>query len=287
MNAIDTSIKTIASATGIDARYILAIMLQESGGCVRVHTTNWGVRNPGLMQDHNGDASCNEGGIQDPCPDATIHQMIVDGVMGTRFGDGLQQLLKKAGGGGHVQYFRAARMYNSGSLHPSGDLGAGIATHCYVSDVANRLTGWVRAASTCSLDGAPVSNAAPEPADVEQPIFKPMAVAPAPLPAAVPLAQPALAPPAPAQPAAPAQPIAAANVQSGTMDTSLIKAHASNPAPGVTSNCKGYYRVREGDYCDKVAIATGTTFAKMRMLNTQLDAKCSNLWREYDYCVVE
>lgn len=50
------------------------------------------------------------------------------------------------------QAYRAARIYNSGRVDPSGDLGKGIATHCYASDVANRLTGWVHAKSTCTLD---------------------------------------------------------------------------------------------------------------------------------------
>jgi hypothetical protein len=43
-------------------------------------------------------------------------------------------------------------MYNSGSINPSGDLGRGVATHCYVSDIANRLLGWVFTKSTCTLD---------------------------------------------------------------------------------------------------------------------------------------
>lgn len=50
------------------------------------------------------------------------------------------------------QVYRAARIYNSGRVDPSGDLGKGIATHCYASDVANRLTGRVHAKSTCMLD---------------------------------------------------------------------------------------------------------------------------------------
>ena len=41
-----------------------------------------------------------------------------------------------------------------GSVDPSGDLGKGISTHCYASDIANRLTGWVMAPHDCYLDGA-------------------------------------------------------------------------------------------------------------------------------------
>lgn len=46
----------------------------------------------------------------------------------------------------------AARLYNSGSIAPGGDLGAGGSTHCYASDIANRLTGWVHAAHACCLN---------------------------------------------------------------------------------------------------------------------------------------
>lgn len=48
-------------------------------------------------------------------------------------------------------YLQAARIYNSGSIAPSGNLEDGIATHCYSSDIANRLTGWVNAATKCTL----------------------------------------------------------------------------------------------------------------------------------------
>ena len=49
-------------------------------------------------------------------------------------------------------YYRASRMYNSGAIDPSGDLGKGSATHCYSSDMANRLVGWTDSQSGCTLD---------------------------------------------------------------------------------------------------------------------------------------
>lgn len=49
-------------------------------------------------------------------------------------------------------YYRAARFYNSGEIDASNDLGKGGATHCYASDIANRLTGWVDAPTKCTLD---------------------------------------------------------------------------------------------------------------------------------------
>jgi hypothetical protein len=42
------------TASGVDRRFILSIIMQESNGCTRVPTTNGGVENPGLMQDHAG-----------------------------------------------------------------------------------------------------------------------------------------------------------------------------------------------------------------------------------------
>ena len=52
---------------------------------------------------------------------------------------------------GAQAFYYAARIYNSGSIPNKNDLGnAGGATNCYVSDVANRLTGWVSATSKCT-----------------------------------------------------------------------------------------------------------------------------------------
>lgn len=50
---IGSGIQQVAGQTGLDSRFILAILLQESNGCTRAPTTNYGVRNPGLMQSHN------------------------------------------------------------------------------------------------------------------------------------------------------------------------------------------------------------------------------------------
>lgn len=49
-------------------------------------------------------------------------------------------------------YYRAARLYNSGAIDPSGDLEKGGSEHCYASDIANRLMGWTDAQSRCTLD---------------------------------------------------------------------------------------------------------------------------------------
>jgi hypothetical protein len=148
-----TAITNVASKSGVDPRYIFAIIMQESNGCVRVDTTNGGVRNPGLMQSHNGAGSCNDNGeVQSPCPLAEITQMIEDGtngVSGAAGGPGLATLLSQTGVSDDSKYYIAARMYNSGSVAPGGNLGAGGATHCYSTDVANRLVGWASDASLC------------------------------------------------------------------------------------------------------------------------------------------
>ncbi|KAF2763652.1 hypothetical protein EJ03DRAFT_283713, partial [Teratosphaeria nubilosa] len=149
---LQSAISSLASSSGIDARFILAIVMQESGGCVRAPTTNYGVTNPGLMQSHDGTGSCNNGGVQDPCPQSEITQMIEDGTTGTSEGDGLEQTLRQAGCEDVSRYYKAARIYNSGSIAQSKNLDDGVATHCYASDVANRLTGWVHASNGCTLD---------------------------------------------------------------------------------------------------------------------------------------
>lgn len=293
---IHTSIKQVASETSIDPRYIFAIMLQESNGCVRAPTTNYGVRNPGLMQSHNGGATCNEGGnIQNPCPAATITQMIRDGASGTSSGDGLVQLLQKSNGLAATRYYKAARMYNSGSIDPSGDLGKGIATHCYSSDVANRLTGWVRTRKTCNLDGE-VNNSVPlesphadmDFSELDTPAPVPHIVAqPTPKPAAL-TPKPAQVQPTPAKvtPSKQITKIASAPVfQERPYVPQRIKAVSTNMAPGASSNCAKFYTVKGGDFCNKVVDEFKLSFAKLRQLNTQIDNNCSNLWLGYDYCV--
>lgn len=147
------AVQQVAGETLVDHRFILAIIMQESKGCVRVPTTNWGVSNPGLMQGHGGIGTCY--GI-DPCPKSSIVQMIEDGTSGTTSGDGLATLLDKfipsvLDGEVAQGYYKAARAYNSGSVAASGNLQDGGATHCYASDIANRLTGWVNAQTSCNF----------------------------------------------------------------------------------------------------------------------------------------
>lgn len=218
---LKSAISSVGSAANVDPRFILAIVMQESNGCVRVDTTNGGVRNPGLMQSHNGQGTCNDNGVvQNPCPASEITQMIKDGtngVSGGAGGPGLADLIKQAGTSDDSKYYIAARMYNSGSVAAGGNLGAGGATHCYSTDVANRLIGWTTGTTECNsgdigtLEGvaklfqgvsftgltsgssgssgefqqqAPSSSAAPTPTPTPTPTPAPVAPVVAPAPAA-------------------------------------------------------------------------------------------------------
>ncbi|MCJ1320293.1 hypothetical protein MMC15_005631 [Xylographa vitiligo] len=127
---IKTAIETVAAESGVDVRAILCIIVQESGGDVRVGSTNNGVHNPGLMQSHNGVSfDAND-------PQGSILQMVKDGTEGTKDGDGLKQLLARYG-----NYYEAFRAYNSGSVNAA-DLNDPMgATGSYARDAANRLMG--------------------------------------------------------------------------------------------------------------------------------------------------
>lgn len=295
MADIKAAITKIAGESGVDARFILAVVMQESNGCARVHTTDNGVVNPGLMQSHNGKGSCNiNGAVQNPCPASEIEQMIRDGTMGTADGDGLQQLIAANGGSSDAaSYYKAARCYNSGSIAANGNLGAGIATHCYASDIANRLLGWSSGASSCnentivSLTGSSwtgssssgssssssttssatgVTTILPEPAAPTATSTSTTAIVPTATVVAVtqtPQAQPTTA-------AAP----------SATASTSGAEIY-----PYAISPCQEYYTVVDGDYCQKVETQFGITAAQLQAWNTGLDDACSNLWKGYQYCV--
>lgn len=146
---IKKALMSNSQQANIPPEFALAIMMQESLGCAHVQTTNFGVSNPGLFQSHDGKGTC----FNTPtCSDSEINQMCQDGIQGTSAGPGLEQLVKQAGSSGAETFYRAARMYNSGSIPTDGDLGAPGAMRCYCSDIANRLTGWFSGPSTCSLD---------------------------------------------------------------------------------------------------------------------------------------
>ena len=138
------AIQDRANASLVDHRFIFATILQESNGCPRVGETesSGGVRNPGLMQSHNGHV------YEPKHSKMSIMQMVQDGTQGTEYGDGIVQNLDLYG-----SPYRAARGYNSGYIPQSGNLSEKSgATKCYVSDIANRLLGWVTAETQCHED---------------------------------------------------------------------------------------------------------------------------------------
>lgn len=170
-----SSIRNISQQTGVDARFILATIMQESSGCVRVYSTYGTHLNPGLMQSFAGPGTCDTCTanpaipgiapchVSTPCPESEIYQMIHDGTAGVHNSSfpeiecphglcpGLQQNLEYLGGGHTAQdYYKAAKIYNSGNLTAltSSNLTAGCCTSTYCSDIANRLTGWVNAPRT-------------------------------------------------------------------------------------------------------------------------------------------
>jgi hypothetical protein len=157
---IRSSILSVANDTYMDPRFMLAVTMQESNGCVRVVSTVGSNSNPGLMQSFEGSGSCNSGGTTlIPCPSSVIRQMIVDGtaapnINGVTLVSAVNQATSMDDCEPAQAFYRAARFYNSGpsSLPADGDLGgAPGATLCYSSDIANRLMGWVTGTSGCHL----------------------------------------------------------------------------------------------------------------------------------------
>jgi hypothetical protein len=123
---------------------ISANIYTQTHGCAKVKMTKsyGGVSNPGLMQSHGGTEFSSSHANQ------SIYDMVQDGTQGTATGDGLVANLIYYG-----DAYTAARGYNSGIQPLSGNLSeAEGATACYVSDLANRLTGWTNAASKCWED---------------------------------------------------------------------------------------------------------------------------------------
>lgn len=264
---LSSSIQSVAESSGVDARFILAIVLQESNGCVRVGTTNNGVTNPGLMQSHAGTGSCGSQ-KESACPESEILLMIKEGTEGTSSGDGLMQCLAANGGSGETAYYRAARCYNSGSVAASGNLGQGGSTHCYVSDVANRLLGWSSGPSGCneatvgSLTGSSSQGTSSVVGSVSI-ASSTFATSPLTLPVSIPLTSP-----------------------STTPSTAVMSSAIPRMAyPYAISSCLSYAMVSTGDYCEKLETEYKISAVQLRDWNPGLDEACTNLWCGYSYCI--
>ncbi|RPB00878.1 hypothetical protein L873DRAFT_1736036 [Choiromyces venosus 120613-1] len=140
--AIYDAIVKVSQEAKVDARLILAVIMQESSSNVHVPCTNNGVKNCGLMQAYTGSVSYDPNNMV-----ASILRMVRDGTQGTAYGPGYVQWISqnsetKYAGDTEGNVYQAARGYNSGQINFS-DLSDGKgATASYVSDLANRLQGW-------------------------------------------------------------------------------------------------------------------------------------------------
>jgi len=306
IDALSSSIQSVSSSTGVDARFILAIIMQESNGCVRAPTTNYGVVNPGLMQSHDGSGSCNNGGVLNPCPASEMTQMITDGTAGTSSGDGLKQCFAQAGTTDVSMYYKAARIYNSGSIDPSQNLGKGIATHCYASDIANRLTGWAAGASACDPNtigdltgaiipagssgaGATTTSAGkslPTTTIVAVPIPATSSSVSAPEPTTTASATTAVVTnTVTVVPTRATSTAAAAPVPTSTSGGTAPPSSTAPIYPYAVSSCQEYYTVVAGDYCLLVEAKLGISESQLTGWNSGLDEACTDLWLGYQYCV--
>lgn len=151
------AIEHVAQLVLLDRRFILAVLLEETNGCVRMHTDYGadGVRSVGLMRSRGGMGMCNSGAlgaprhVLEPCPERQIQRMVFEGVggLGDRHGyDGLLGMMKRAetGTGTAADFYRGAWLYNRGPEASLENLEDGSKTPgSYASNVANRLTGWV------------------------------------------------------------------------------------------------------------------------------------------------
>lgn len=126
-----------AAKLGVDERVILGIIMQESHGYVGVRTTyspGEGIPTAGLMQCSNCPGFPGRTGLSQ----ADITSMVVGGTQHYKAN------LKNWGDKWSPEsIYPALREYNSGSVNPN-DLSDGRgATPDYVSDIAQRLQGWV------------------------------------------------------------------------------------------------------------------------------------------------
>ncbi|OQE21253.1 hypothetical protein PENSTE_c012G06078 [Penicillium steckii] len=319
MNAIKKAIHKISDESKVDARYIMAIMMQESGGCVRVKSTSNPYVNPGLMQSFQGKSSCNDATGQNPvypCPDHTIEGMIREGTTGPK---GLQWCMNKEGGSDDsTTYYKAARTYNSGSVAPSGNLGDGSgATACYASDIVNRLLGWANGPSKCNSNeigsmsssqwdgqgdsgsGSSGSSGSSESSSTSSSIpaasetIAPSTVAPS-VPEATQTpteSTPTAAPtttqaPAPVVPTTtPAPTVVPSSAPAPAPSSSLAPGGNYGKYPYASKSCQQYYTIEANDYCRKIEVQYGLTATDFQSLNPGLDNTCSNLWKGYQYCV--
>ncbi|KAL2786297.1 hypothetical protein BJX66DRAFT_346926 [Aspergillus keveii] len=64
------------------------------------------------------------------------------------------------------------------------------------------------------------------------------------------------------------------------------RSHRPTPTmPGIADHCDGFYKISSGYQCSSIAQKHGVTIAQLRSWNSEINAECSNLWRDYYICV--
>jgi hypothetical protein len=259
--AIKDSIESESEVSGVPKEFILAIMMQESKGCVRAPTSKSDTHNPGLMQGA-GTTTCHPLGQSpiSPCSANDIRAMIHEGTAG----EGLRTSLKESLSAFSTttddsKYYIAARRYNSGSQVTNPNLGHS-ATACYASDIANRL---IKPFGQSSCNNNAVAgltmtkgreinygendDSGNQKIDLDQHQTDHKQ----------------------------ATPNEASDVEAG--DSGILDTNVTGAADG----CTRYYTPTEGATCESAPIA----FAKLRQLNSKLKDDYSNLWAGYQYCM--
>ncbi|KAF2996688.1 hypothetical protein E8E13_004729 [Curvularia kusanoi] len=263
--AIKDSIIAESKSSGIPKEFILAIVMQESKGCVRAPTTRWSHDNPGLMQSAQGKGTCNpDGNPVSPCSAAEIRQMIHDGTNGDGLETTLTQCVADAGTTDDSKWYRAARLYNAGRITDN-NLGIG-PTACYPSDIANRLTQPINEGSCDNAVIGSLSSAQGSVAEVDS-------IPDEPSPASI-TTTPASSSATPAPTTTPAP-----GVFAETPET--VSARPDPVIDGAATDCTAYYIPKSGDTCASAPVSLDT----LRELNTQLNPQCTNLWAGYGYCI--
>jgi hypothetical protein len=244
------AIKDESSASHVPKELILAVIMQESKGCVRAHTTNDGA-NPGLMQSA-GTASCNNGSPIYPCPKSTIVAMIHQGTAGADLPTTLKNSLDEFSNADDSKYYKAARRYTSGEKYTDSNLAVSV-TPCYASDISNRL---VQPGVECKCNSQTVVQ-----------LTKSKGIT-----GSLPLQQSQVSN-GQGQNNAPVD------------DNNDIPNSDTGPSgkdiTGAVDNCTKFFVPTEGNSCEKA----GVDFGKLQKLNKNLNDNCSNMWAGYKYCV--
>ncbi|KAK7961872.1 uncharacterized protein PG986_002697 [Apiospora aurea] len=145
---INVAIRNAAASIGVDERVILGIIMQESHGYVGVRTTyspGEGIPTAGIMQCSNCPGYPGQTGLSQPkgLTKANVQKDQISGMVNGGTNHFKANLRDFGDKWSEESIYPALREYNSGSVNQN-DLSDGRgATASYVSDIAQRLQGWV------------------------------------------------------------------------------------------------------------------------------------------------